>query len=244
MGAGTERLERDLAERFGAPVLRLDADATRTRGSVGEILAEFGGIKGPAVLAGTQMVAKGHDFPDVELAVVVDADQALAIPDFRAEERAFSLVAQLAGRAGRATATAAKARVLVQTWDPEQEFLQLAATHDVERFLGGELERRRELGYPPFSRLVRVLVSTRDGGPLVAWAEAVADGLRRLDIGPVLGPANLLRLSGRERAQCIVKTTRPSGVADAMRSFLRRTASERSRADVRIVLDVDPQNLV
>jgi primosomal protein N' (replication factor Y) len=180
----------------------------------------------------------------VELAIVIDADTALAIPDFRAEERAFSLVAQLAGRSGRSATTAPHARVIVQSWDPEQEFLRLAREHDVQGFLERELTRRSELGYPPFTRLVRVLLSAREEQPLIVWAEAVSDGLRRLDVGRVLGPAQLLRLSGRQRAQLVVKTSRPGAVASAMRAFLRKTAAERSKADVRIVLDVDPQALV
>src|SRR5690606_32457261 len=110
---------------------------------------------------GTQMVAKGHDFPDVAPAVVVDADAGLAIPDFRAEERAFSLVAPLAGRAGRSQSTAGSAKVLIQTWDPEHAFLRFARSHDVDGFLQRELAERRAHGFPPFSRIVRVLVSTR-----------------------------------------------------------------------------------
>src|SRR5207248_6783769 len=105
-----------------------------------------------AVLLGTQMVAKGHHFAGVDLAAVVDADTGLGLPDFRAEERTFQLVTQLAGRSGRD----APGRVVVQSFQPDARPVTLAARHDVARFLTGELERRRELGYPPFLHLVRV----------------------------------------------------------------------------------------
>jgi primosomal protein N' (replication factor Y) len=190
------------------------------------------------------MIAKGHDFADVELGVVIDADAALAIPDFRAEERAFALVAQLAGRAGRSTQTAADARVLVQTWDPDQEFLAFARTHDIEGFLAAELERRRSLSYPPFTRLVRVLISAPNPQHARAWSKQVAESLRALDLGTVLGPAQLLRIAGREREQVLVKTAKVPAIAAAIRSALKASEPRRRREDVRIVLDVDPQSVV
>ncbi len=244
MGAGTEQVEQLLAERWpDTRVHRLDADAVKTRGAVGDILDAFN-QPGPAILAGTQMVAKGHDFPDVELAVVIDADASLAIPDFRAEERAFSLVAQLAGRAGRSAATAEHARVLLQTWNPNHAFLSFARSHDVEGFLARELHEREQHGFPPYSRIVRVLVSARTEAPRDRWARAIADGMRQLDAGAVLGPARLLRINDRERSQVIVATSRAAVVAAAVRRFLKTTESDRRKVDVRVVLDVDPQALV
>jgi primosomal protein N' (replication factor Y) len=244
MGAGTERIEALLAERWpSTPVHRLDADAVRTRGAVATILDAFN-EPGPAILTGTQMVAKGHDFPDVELAVVVDADAGLAIPDFRAEERAFSLVAQLAGRAGRSAGTAEHAKVILQTWDPAHAFLSFARSHDVEGFLDRELAERRAHGFPPFARIVRVLVSARSEDLRDHWARAIAAGMKQLDAGAVLGPARLLRINDRERAQVIVGTARASDVASAVRRFLRTTEADRRKVDVRVVLDVDPQSLV
>src|SRR6201999_1012927 len=106
------------------------------------------------LLVGTQMVAKGHDFPEVTLGVVLDADQTLRFPDFRAEERTFSLVTQLAGRAGRGEQGG---HVLVQTLAPTARVIKLAARHDSDGFLAGELERRRALGYPPFASLIRIV---------------------------------------------------------------------------------------
>lgn len=244
MGAGTEQLEAILSQRWpAASSFRLDADAVRSRGTVSEILAGFA-EPGAAMLIGTQMVAKGHDFPDVELAVVVDADAGLAIPDFRAEERAFSLVAQLAGRAGRSATTAEHARVILQTWNPDHAFLSFARTHDVDGFLKRELTERRVHGLPPFTRIARVLVSARSEHMRDTWARAVAEGLAKLDAGPVLGPATLLRINDRERAQVIVTTTRVSSISAAMRRFLRRTEAERRKSNVRVILDIDPQTLI
>src|SRR3954470_582389 len=141
-GTGTERL----ASELDAPVVRLDADTP----DPAAVLSRFEAAD-RAILVGSQMVAKGHDFPDVELGVVVDADSTLRFPDFRAEERTFALVAQLAGRAGRG---AAGGRVLVQTASPEPEAVTLAARHDARAFLRAELQRRELLRYPPYSTLI------------------------------------------------------------------------------------------
>ena len=122
------------------------------------MLDAFGRAPG-GVLVGTQVVAKGHDFPDVALGVVVDADQTLRFPDFRAEERTFALVAQLAGRAGRGR----HGRVLVQTLDPTAPAIAHAARHDADGFLAGELARREALRYPPFASLIRVVCSAPGG---------------------------------------------------------------------------------
>ena len=140
-------------ERF-----RLDADTTEKPGELGGDAAALRRRRARRAV-GTQMVAKGHHFADVALAAVIDADTGLGVPDFRAEERTFQLVTQLAGRSGRD----APGRVLVQTFQPDSRAVALAARHDVEGFLAGELERRRELGYPPYRHLVRILVAGPNG---------------------------------------------------------------------------------
>src|SRR6185437_1842936 len=157
---GTERLQHELAatlDEDGAfPVFRLDADVltgpggapqaqgAATRGDAGALLRRFEAAP-CGVLIGTQMVAKGHDFPDVTLGVVLDADATLRFPDFRAEERTFALVAQLAGRSGRGERGG---RVIVQALDPAAEALRFAARHDADGFLAAELRRRELLSYP------------------------------------------------------------------------------------------------
>src|SRR5205807_2818814 len=154
IGAGTQRLEAELARRVpGLERIRLDADIAARPRELARALDRFSRSRA-AALIGTQMVAKGHHFPGVAVAAVVDADTGLAFPDFRAEERTFQLVTQLAGRSGRD----APGVVLVPTFQPDARAIALAANHDVTRFLAGELERRRELRYPPYAHLVRILV--------------------------------------------------------------------------------------
>ncbi len=144
-GAGTERIEALLRERLAPmPVFRLDTDTAAERGAHARILAAFG--EAPSgVLVGTQMVAKGHDFPEVTLAAILDADATLRFPDFRAEERTFAMVAQLAGRSGRGEAGG---EVIVQTLAPNAASIEHAARHDSAGFLAGELQRRRAAALP------------------------------------------------------------------------------------------------
>ncbi len=234
LGAGTQRLERELAEKVPElERIRLDADAVAKPGALAAALARFAAAD-RAVLIGTQMVAKGHHFPGVALAAVVDADTGLGLPDFRAEERTFQLLTQLAGRSGRD----APGRVLVQTFQPDARAIELAARHDVTRFLAGELERRRELGYPPFRHLVRIVVAGPEpADPLQALAE-LKEGLQD---GDVLGPAPLLRLRGRHRAQLVAKTERPRRLASQAARLLSAAAPAMRRARLTVVVDVDPQ---
>jgi primosomal protein N' (replication factor Y) (superfamily II helicase) len=241
LGAGTERLEEALAEQL--PELerfRLDADTVGHPGKLADVLNRFGASE-RGVLLGTQMVAKGHHFEGVALAAVVDADTAMGLPDFRAEERTFQLVTQLAGRSGRD----APGRVLVQTYQPDARPIILAARHDVVEFLAGELERREELGYPPFRHLVRVAVS----GPGAAAPTRVLDQLRaelaRTGAeADLLGPAPLLRLRGRHRAQLLAKTDAPRAVASQAARLLAAAAPAMRRDGLTVSVDVDPQGLL
>ena len=172
------------------------------------------------MLLGTQMVAKGHHFAGVSLAAVIDADTGLAMPDFRAEERTFQLVTQLAGRSGRD----APGRVLVQTFQPDARPILHAARHDVSGFPAGELERRRELGYPPYAHLVRILASGPRADAPLRLLEELRNGLAEPEL---LGPAPLLRLRGRHRAQLVAKTHAPR----AARGARRRAALGRRAGD-------------
>jgi primosomal protein N' (replication factor Y) len=236
LGAGTERLEDELAARV--PELerfRLDADTVAHPGRLAETLAAFADAD-RAVLLGTQMVAKGHHFEGVRLAAVVDADTGLGLPDFRAEERTFQLVTQLAGRCGRD----APGRVLVQTSQPDARPIALAARHAVEEFLAGELDRRRLLGYPPFRHLVSVVVSGPSAaGPLRVLrelkAELPGDGIE------LLGPAPLLRLRGRHRAQLLAKTDNPRRVTGPAGRLLAAATPAMRRDGLAASVDVDPQ---
>jgi len=236
IGAGTQRLERELEKHVPElERIRLDADSVAKPGALRAALERFAAAE-RAVLVGTQMVAKGHHFAGVELAAVVDADTGLALPDFRAEERTFQLLTQLAGRSGRD----APGRVIVQTFQPDSRAVQYAARHDVAGFLAGELARRQALGYPPFRHLVRIVVSgPNDADPMCALEE-LKGGLADFDL---LGPAPLLRLRNRHRAQLIGKTDRPRALATRAASLLAAAAPAMRRAGLTVVVDVDPQSV-
>jgi primosomal protein N' (replication factor Y) (superfamily II helicase) len=234
LGAGTQRLERELEAKLPElERIRLDADAVAKPGAVAAALARFAAAD-RVVLVGTQMVAKGHHFPGVALAAVVDADTGLGLPDFRAEERTFQLLTQLAGRSGRD----APGRVLVQTFQPDARAIGYAARHDVTGFLAGELERRRGLGYPPFRHLVRIVVAGPEPGDSLQALGELKDGLGGAEI---LGPAPLLRLRGRYRAQLVAKTDAPRRVASQAARLLSAAAPAMRRAGLSVVVDVDPQ---
>jgi primosomal protein N' (replication factor Y) len=238
IGAGTQRLEAELARRLpGLERIRLDADTAAKPGALREALERFQGARA-AALVGTQMVAKGHHFPGVAVAAVVDADTGLAIADFRADERSFQLVTQLAGRSGRD----APGKVLVQTFQPDATPLAFAARHDVAGFLAWELERRKELEYPPFSHLVALVVT----GPAMSDALRALGELRDALALPgvqLLGPAPLLRLRGRHRAQLLAKTASPRAFATRAAALLSAAAPAMRKDGLSAVVDVDPQSL-
>jgi primosomal protein N' (replication factor Y) (superfamily II helicase) len=239
-GAGSERIEEVLADAVAPlPVLRLDSDSTAGAGGHGEILERF--QRAPSgVLVGTQMVAKGHDFPDVVLGVVLDADATLRFPDFRAEERTFALVAQLAGRSGRGPRDG---RVLVQTLAPGANAIRHAAAHESDGFLESELARRRELGYPPFSRLIRIELTAVEAGRVDAAAQRVHATLAP-ELPPsarALGPAPRFRLRGRERRQILIKATDRAAAVVAVRETVEAVARARELRDVSLSVDVDAQ---
>ena len=244
-GLGTEKLEETLSLAFPtARVARLDRDVASGR-SVDKVLARVR-AREVDILVGTQMVTKGHDLPHVTLVGVVTAAAALSIPDFRAAERAFQLLVQVAGRAGRGDVPG---RVIVQTYDPEHHAITFGAKHDVDGFLAHELIDRRELGYPPFSRVALVRTDAVDEkvarAACAALADCAAHASEALNANvDILGPAAapLARLRGRFRFRVMLRS--PD------RAMLRKVllAVERARADlphtVRSAIDVDPMQLL
>jgi primosomal protein N' (replication factor Y) len=239
IGAGTQRLESELERQLPElERIRLDADVSARPGALREAIERFRAAE-RAVLIGTQIVAKGHHFPGVGLAAVVDADTGLSLPDFRAEERTFQLVTQLAGRSGRD----APGRVLVQTFQPDATPLRHAVNHDVAGFLAGELERREALGYPPFRHLVSILVAGADAAAPLAALRELRERLSGAVEAELLGPAPVLRLRGRHRAQLIAKTTQPRSVARRASALLAAAAPTMRRDGLSVVVDVDPQSL-
>jgi primosomal protein N' (replication factor Y) (superfamily II helicase) len=236
LGAGTQKLERELARELpDLELIRLDGDAVSKPEALAALLRRFAETPG-SVLLGTQMVAKGHHFSGVELAAVIDADTGLGLPDFRAEERTFQLITQLAGRSGRD----APGQVLVQTFQPDARPIVHAARHDVERFLTEELARRRELGYPPFKHLVRIVVSGPALDDVMQALGELKAGIRGVEL---LGPAPLPRLRNRHRAQLVAKTGSPRALASQAAKLLQAASPALRKAGLTAVVDVDPQSV-
>jgi primosomal protein N' (replication factor Y) len=239
-GVGTEQVEALLAERLGPmPVFRLDADTAGGRGAHARILAAFGEAES-GVLVGTQMVAKGHDFPEVTLSAILDADATLRFPDFRAAERTFAMVAQLAGRSGRGSAGG---DVIVQTLAPTAPSIVHAAGHDSAGFLAEEVGRRRALRYPPFSHLTRIVLKAESEGRLEQAARELADALSPVlpEDTDLLGPAPMFRVRNRRRRRLLLKAADREATVTAVRATVERLAADRSLRDVAISVDVDPQ---
>jgi primosomal protein N' (replication factor Y) len=241
-GIGTERLEREVQQAFPEYVVRrMDSDSMRTPGSHDRVLSAFkrGEVR---ILLGTQMIAKGLDFPNVTLVGVISADTALHLPDFRAAERTFQLVAQVAGRTGRGDRPG---RVLVQTVCPEVPAIALAAEHDYEGFVATELPQREEHGMPPFSRLVRVIARGPDE-PLVrlymeqlveAFRAAAPESVRLL--GPAPAPIAKIKHLYRYHLRMVCATTRP------LQTLLHTVPSTVPLpGGLELAIDVDPVSLL
>jgi primosomal protein N' (replication factor Y) len=236
---GTERLEEELQTLApAARVARLDRDAAGSAGAAAALLARYA-RRELDVLVGTQMVAKGHDFPGVTLVGVLDADGPMGIPDFRAAERCVQLLAQVAGRAGRGTQPG---RVILQAVKPDDPALQAAARHDWMGFASDELERRRALGLPPFARLCALLLQGNVEQRVRAAAERLGDRARAMSqsgsrfevLGP--SPAPLSRLRGKHRYQLLLRAPEHGAIREAARLLLARHDVE----GVEVSADVDP----
>jgi len=241
-GYGTEKVvEAVKAALPDARVDRLDRDLAQKRGAVERVLAAF--EKGETdVLVGTQMIAKGHDFPRVTLVGVIDADVGLGLPDFRAAERTFQLLTQVAGRAGRAQLAG---EVILQSHLPDHYALRLACAQDYETFFEREMEFRRTMGYPPVTALLNLVLRARDAGDAARAAATLGRRLREEAGGRyrVLGPATapLARLRGEHRYQIVLK-----GQRRAMRDAVRR-ALVAQYGEARwpgVAVDVDPMTVM
>ncbi|MGQ0720567.1 MAG: replication restart helicase PriA [Candidatus Eiseniibacteriota bacterium] len=244
-GAGTQRIEEELAERFPqARIARLDSDAARSPGAHERVLGGF--LEGEIdVLLGTQMVAKGLDFPRVTLVGVINADTGLHLPDYRSGERTFQLLTQVAGRAGR---SALGGSVLIQTRCPDHPCLVAARDHDDAAFRAREMAERREQRYPPFARLASVLVRGADPTRTEQVAEAVrarvaerigGSGGWVVVLGPV--PAPLAQLRGKFRFRLLIKGERREDVREAAAVALE--AAPR-KSGVEVVVDPDPLDML
>jgi primosomal protein N' (replication factor Y) len=243
VGSGTQRVEDVLAELFPeSQIKRVDSDTMKRREQYEQIVHDFGARK-IDVLVGTQMIAKGLDFPFVSFVGVVHADASGLASDFRASERLFQLITQVAGRAGRADASG---RVVVQTTTPELPALRHALAHDYESFAADELPIRKQAALPPFRRLARIVVADRREGTARGEAEAIAgrvlDSLRSLSLShsDVLGPnpCVLARLRGKYRYDLLVRTANATMLRELL-AHLEELRALHSKADS-ILIDVDP----
>ena len=243
-GTGTQRVEAELAAAVpGLPVVRMDADTTGGKGGHERRLAEFEAMR-CGVLLGTQMVAKGLDYPEVELVGVINADTTLHMPDFRAAERTYQLLEQVSGRAGR---SAAGGKVVIQTYWPDHPAILAAAAHDADAFYATELPLRRALGYPPCGRLARLVLTGRDNAAVrasaIAAVEALTGAAASLAGCVVLGPspAPIAKVKDAWRWHALLKAPAGSDIASVVREGLERA----SLADgVSAAPDIDPVDML
>jgi primosomal protein N' (replication factor Y) len=244
-GLGTQKLEQNVSAMFpDVPILRMDTDTMRQRGSHEKALARFrsGEIK---ILLGTQMIAKGLDFPNVTLVGVVNADTALHLPDFRAAERSFGLVTQVAGRTGRSDKGG---RVLVQTFDPENPAIVAATRHDYIGFAAGEMPQREELSYPPYGHLARLVVRSEIESKALQTADLLAAEIQRANdvlnqdlrvLGPA--PAPVEKLRGKYRFHMLVFSDHKL----ALQQVVSRVQGQLKPIDgVQWIVDIDPQDML
>ncbi len=242
-GLGTEKVEEEVKALYpDAVVRRMDSDAMRRRASYEEVLGAFkrGEIE---ILVGTQMIAKGLHFPNVTLVGVVGADVSLNLPDFRASERTFGLLAQVAGRTGRGPKGGL---VVVQTFSPEHYSTISALHHDYAGFAEQELEFRRQLDYPPYSHLIRILFQGRKEDEVKKKAEQTAVWLKRMAskanaevLGPALAP--IAQVRGRSRYHIIIKAKDEASLGTLTRTL---GAMKRFTSGVQMIIDVDPYSML
>jgi primosomal protein N' (replication factor Y) len=242
VGYGTERLEDEISERFAKHrVLRMDLDTTRNKEGHGKIIDEFSRHKAD-ILVGTQMVTKGLDFGGVEVVGILNADSMLNIPDFRAAERAFNMIEQVAGRAGRRDGVG---RVVVQTHNPENPVLALAAAHDYDGFYRREIAEREAFAFPPFTRIINIFVKHRDARTVAECADNLARSLRQIFGSRVLGPqepsvARVQSLYIRKIMLKVEATASMAKVKELLRERYVALASSPLMRGLTVYYDVDP----
>ena len=243
-GVGTERIVESLKKSYpSARIERFDRDATRKKGSIVSILTRFA-LKEIDVLVGTQMLAKGHDFPDVTLVGVVSADSSIGIPDFRASERLFQLLTQVAGRSGRGNEPGL---VVLQTYHPDHYAIQCAIQHNYEGFYEKEIRFRRLMQYPPFQALANVVFSGKDSKGVLEEAREFGKLILAFKTEPMkmLGPAiaPLARLSGSYRFQILLKSPIRKDLRECLRSAIRHFR-QREKTHSQVSVDIDLYSIV
>lgn len=241
-GAGTEKIEEEIKKSFpSARVLRMDMDTTRKKGEHERIYNEFKGNKAD-ILIGTQMISKGMDFKDVTLVGVIAADTSLNLPDFRATERTFQLITQVAGRAGRGDKPG---KVIVQTYEPENESIKLASKHDYKSFYKKELEIRRILNNPPFSDILYVLLSSENEAELIKYSRVLKKSFINFDKNPdvvVLGPTqcHISKIKNNFRWHIIFK----GNVNNYYEDIYKIISKELTSCTVNFSMDINPFSMI
>ena len=239
-GLGTQKLEEELLKRFDARVVRMDMDTTSKKGAHQKIIEEFGEHKYD-ILVGTQMIAKGLDFPLVTLVGVINADASLNVPDFRSSERTFQLLCQVSGRAGRADYPG---EVVIQTYNNDHYSIMLSRNHDYMAFYKEEMKIRKQLNYSPYYYIILLKISTKDYELSFQEASKIGDYLRK-NLSPdtfVLGPAmaSVFRVDNVYHQQCIIKYKKD----DKLRRVLMNIDNYyKSNSKVKVEIDVEPNRL-
>jgi primosomal protein N' (replication factor Y) len=251
LGLGTEKVETRIKELFPqARVARMDRDTTAPKGALVKILKDLssGAID---ILVGTQMVAKGHDYPNITLVGIICADLSLSFPDFRAGERTFQLLAQVAGRAGRGEQPG---RVILQTYNPDHFCILTARDQNYKAFYDHEIRFRRSLKYPPFSRLIHILITGKDKDQTALYAQNLGEICQALQsqnrtyrdnverLGPVAAP--LPRLQKQYRWHILLKGVKPEPLHGLSRALMEKAGRISSRGRVKVIVDVDPIDML
>ncbi|HEX2959485.1 MAG TPA: primosomal protein N' [Chitinispirillaceae bacterium] len=242
-GTGIQKIEQILHEMLpGVRILRMDQDTTRRKGSHITILNEFS-ERNADILLGTQMVAKGLNFPGVALVGVIQADSGLHFPDFRASERTFQLLTQVAGRAGRADNLG---KVVIQTYNPEEIAIKSASMHDYECFFTTELSMREELNYPPFSKLARIIVEGKNESSVITFSESISRQLLETARNglTVLGPAPavLEKIDNETRYSLLIKAPNAQLLNTVLSEIWHKSTAHSS--SIRTIIDIDPVNML
>lgn len=244
-GTGTQKVEEELLKLIPeARIIRMDVDTTSRKGAHEKLLSAFANKQGD-VLLGTQMIAKGLDFPDVTLVGVITADTMLNLPDFRSAERTFQLLTQVAGRAGRHELAG---KVIIQTYAPEHYSIQYASEHNYHAFFNQEMKIRQAHAYPPYYYLTSITVSHHELMKVIAISEQIAKVLKRQlsKQAVVLGPAACVipRIKDRYRYQCMVKYKNEPKLVETLKTILSHYESELTQSELQIIIDQNPQMLM
>lgn len=243
-GTGTQKLEAEIKKLFPeSRVQRMDSDTTKVKGAQEKILQNLG-QREIDILVGTQMITKGHDFPFITLVGVVSADTSLNMPDFRAGEKTFQQLTQVAGRGGRG---ATPGRVIIQTFNPQHYALKHVQNHDYKSFYEEEIAFRKDLKYPPFGRIINLRLSAMKKETLFAQAKLLGKMANQLSAQygnnvEIIGPAEspLAKIKGRWRRQMLLK----SDDANALHRLARELLQKMGKSTVKITVDVDPENFM